>query len=66
MLLLHLIIYNKRVVVLSSTRFENLLTKDNFLTRNDAEHMNKAKQDLDKLLKKHEIEAYLMNRIIRA
>lgn len=52
--------------MLSSTRFENLLTKDNFLTRNDAEHMNKAKQDLDKLLKKHEIEAYLMNRIIRA
>lgn len=57
---------NKRVVVLSSTRFDNPLTKDNFLTRNDAEYMNKAKQDLYKLLKKHEIEEYLMSRIVRA
>ena len=57
---------NKRVVVLSSTRFENLLTRDNFLTRNDAEYMNKAKKDLDKSLKKDEIEAYLKSRMIKA
>lgn len=42
--------HNKRVVVLCSTRFENLFTKENFFSRNDAEYMNKSKQDLDKLL----------------
>lgn len=57
---------NKRVVVLCSTRFENLFTKENFLNRNDAEYMNKAKQDLDKLLKKDELEAYLRSRMIKA
>ncbi|MEI7087957.1 hypothetical protein WCU61_17970 [Pectobacterium versatile] len=57
---------NKRVVVFSSTRFGNLLTRDNFLTRNDAEYMNKAKKDLDKSLKKDEIEEYLNSRMIKA
>lgn len=41
--------HNKRVVVLCSTRFENLFTKEIFFHRNDAEYMNKAKQELDKL-----------------
>ncbi|EKN4028207.1 TPA: hypothetical protein P0O07_004115 [Yersinia enterocolitica] len=57
---------NKRVVVLSGTRFENLLNKDNFLTRNDAESMNRAKKALDRSLKKDEIEAYLNTRMLKA
>lgn len=48
---------NKRVVVLSGTRFENLLNKDNFLTRNDTESMNKYKRIFEKSFKKEDVEA---------
>lgn len=37
---------NKRIVVLSGTRFENLLTRDNFLTYNDADSMDEARRAL--------------------
>lgn len=56
----------KRVVVLSSKRFENLFTRENFLTRNDAEHMNRAKQELDKCMDKEGILNYLNSRMVRA
>lgn len=43
---------DKTVVALSGTRFENLLTRDNFFTRNDADSMNKAKKSLEEALRR--------------
>lgn len=43
---------DKTVIALHGTRFENLLTRDNFFTRNDADSMNKAKKSLEKALRK--------------
>lgn len=56
---------DKRVVFLSSKRFENLFNKKNFLTRNDAEYMNRAIQELNKCVDKEGLRAYLDNRMIR-
>lgn len=57
---------NKRVVVLSGTRFENLLNRDNFLTRDDTESMKISRKIFEKSFKKENIEEYLNNRMLKS
>lgn len=56
---------NKRIVVLSGTRFENLLNRENFLTRDDTESMKLSRKIFEKSFKKENIEKYLNERIIK-
>lgn len=56
---------NKRVVSLSGTRFENLLNRENFLTRDDTESMKISRKIFEKSFKKENIEKYLNERIIK-
>lgn len=53
----------KRVVCISSTRFENLLNRENFLTRSDTASMEYSKKIFNQSFKPEEVQAYLMNRL---
>lgn len=53
----------QRVVVISGTRFENLLNRENFLTRSDTDSMEHYKKIFNKSFKLEEVQAYLMDRL---
>lgn len=53
----------RRVVVFSGTRFENLLNKENFLTRSDTASMESSKKIFEKSFNAEDIQAYLINRL---
>lgn len=57
---------DRRVIVVSGIRFENLLNKENFLTRKDTASMENYKKILEKSFNAEDIQAYLMNRLKKA